>query len=276
MTLNLPATPLFDSSGVPSNALVGLLALTGITARDPMEILAQTQARWRKPDLAAAQIPEEFGDQKAGAIPFFTELGLLGELPLPNGDFSDVIVFSGTYVAIHKRLAYMINGRKKSKARWMLTTYLASSGRERFAKDKETDEIITAPVKSALDFWPGWTAPTVLPATEAELVPYVLDQVGHHRLWPQSGERFAVTTEKTSKGTLRAYAEQFDPRGESLLVISSQPHGLRQCMEAAAILGDRFKTYHLAGYGTADGDVHVSKTLDEIAKMIFDLLTPQP
>lgn len=276
MKLRFPATPLTHTSGVPTQALVALLELTDIRVSRDMEAINQaTQLAWRKPDLQAAQIVEEHAHLAEQAAPLFRALGLTGVPVLQPGKRQWTILLGATYLAMHKRTAHAVNLMKDTGVSWLNTAMLVSK-RPLFNKgphDKESTEVITNPVAGGLPFRKGWEPPTSLVETEAELVPFILSQVGHHYPWDASREHTVIADDVDGKpantvGTLRAFADQLDPRGDTLLVVSSQPHMLRQGIEAAKVLGDRFTTYEVTGYDMP-GTTNVTQKLDELAKLIF-------
>ena len=275
MSRTMPATPLFQTNGVPNAALVELLKLTGIHVPADIERIHEaTQENWLKKGLTPAQIQEEHGHIASQATPLFRALGLNGVPTVKPGRHEWAIQMGSMYTGLHRRFAYAVQQWDEGVT-WDKYCILTSSNRPRQKDGKESDEIIVTPVSGALPFFSGWTEPDVLPENEAELAKLVLSQIGHHRRWNidyehvtiASGNGAANTTE-----TLRAFAFDHDPRGDSLLIISSQPHILRQGIEAAVVLGNRFKSYVVTGYDMPETQ-NVTKKLDELAKLIHLLFT---
>ena len=274
MKRTLPATPFFSRNGVPTKPFVDLLELAGISDRSFDGILELTQKSWRKEGTTAAKIVEEDSHLADRALPLFRALSLVGAPKLSPGDRQWSVLLGATYVAMHKRFAYGVGLWKQNGIRWSNTAYLTSA-RARYVeppKDSERDEVLLKSVEGGLPFAPGWQAPQSLPATENDLMPYILTQVGHHRTWNRDRERFVThqSDKANTVDTLHAFIEQCDPRGDSCLVISSQPHVLRQGLTAARVLGDRFSRYDFGGYDTPEA-VNVTKTLDDIAKLVYEL-----
>jgi len=274
MKRTLPATPFFSRTGVPTGPFLRLLELTGITERTFDGILELTQKHWRIPDATAAKIAERDAHLADGALPLFRELSLVGVPKISPGDRQWFVHLGATYVAMHKRFAHGVELWKERGVRWSNTAYLTSA-RRRYVeppKDSERDEVLLKPVAGGLPFASGWQPPETLPATENELMPYILTQVGHHRAWNRDRERFVThPNEKANTAdTLVAFVEQCDPRGEACVIVSSQPHILRQGLTAARILGDRFNRYDFMGYDTPEA-LNVTKTLDDVAKLVYEL-----
>lgn len=277
MRKRLPATPLFHSSGVPTRALTGVLEECGINESDPHTIRDVTQRAWRKHDLTASQIEEEDAHLRDRLLPHFRQLGLIGIPRMGSKHFPWCAILGATYTAMHKRIAAAKNAFSVLGVRWMNTAYLVST-RPLYA-DKESPDVLSKPVEGGLPFCENWESlPVPLPKTEADLPTYIGQQIGQ-RPWDTNRERIAIGQNRADgrpAGTIEtfhAFANTFDPRGDGLLIISSQPHMLRQCIEASQILGDRFERYAVTGYDLP-GDVNVTKCLDELAKLIYDIVGP--
>jgi hypothetical protein len=270
---NLPATPFFSRSGVPTAAFCKLLELTSITEVDFESILGFTQQYWRVPNMQAKDIEEKDEHLASQAIPLFKQLGVIGVPKIEPADHSWLAIYGATYVAIHKRIAHMVslwgNG-----IYWVNTAYLVS--RRLLDEIKESPDVLTKPVEGGLPFSPNWRAPDVLPQTEAELPAFILSQISHHRRWRQDREHIVIAEDENGKpagtdGTLRAFEAQCTPGGESLLVVSSQPHINRQGLAASRIVGNRFTNVVATGYDTPAEKVNVTRTLDDIAKFVYDI-----
>lgn len=279
MKRRMPATPLFLSSGVPSRPLRGLLMETGFPdLTDARAVREVVMKHWRKPGLQAAEIKDEDAHLLERVRPFFKDLGLIGVPQLEPGKRQWCAILGATYAAMHKRIAHAVRMWERDGVQWTNTAFLVST-RKRFADDKETDAIITAPVEGGLSFDPNWKPPTSLPTTEHELMVLILNQIWHHLPWEKTNRHeFVVLGADKSDGrpagtreTLEAFAKDTDPRGESLVIISSQPHILRQGIETSVILGDRFELYEPTGYDMPKTP-NVTQTFDELAKLIFDIV----
>lgn len=275
MRKRLPATPLFQSSGVPTKALQSLLKECEIHDTDPKIIRDVTQRAWRKHGLQSAQIAEEDAHLRDRVLPYFRELGLVGVPEVPRDLYAWCVILGATYVAMHKRIAAAYNAHN-SGAVWENTAYLTSQ-RPLFP-DKEGPDVLRKPVDGGLPFRGGWERMVSerYPTNEATLTVYVWHQL-HPRPWGIETERLVVAENKPDgkpAGTIetfQSFAEQQNPGGDALLIVSSQPHMLRQCVEASKVLGDRFERYVVTGYDMP-GDVNVTKMLDELAKLIFDIV----
>ncbi len=285
MKRSMPATPLFSSSGVPTKAFRGLLSLTGIEEADPRAIRDLTQRAWYKEGKTSAQIVEEDAHLRERAVPFFRDLKLIGIPRIDPGQFQWMVGLGATYVAMHKRYASAVRAWKEAGLRFSNVAYLVSN-RPRYAEmplgTQEKDDVILQPVVGGLAFHPGWQRPAKLPDTEAEIMQMILAQVGHHRPWnssPQHEHMVIAPNQPDGKaagtiGTLQAFVDQCNPRGSALLVVSSQPHMLRQLLDATNVLGDRFERYEVTGYDIAPEDVNVTKTLHELSNLIHQLVVP--
>lgn len=274
MKRNLPATPFFTSNGVPTRPFQRLLELTGIVEADFASIVDLTKRHWRVQGKTPAEIVEKDAHLLEEALPLLKDLRVVGAPKIQAGDRQWTIILGATYVGMHKRIAYAVDLWKNHGVRWPNTAYLTSA-RKRFTvppKDQERDDVIVNPVEGGLPFVPHWRRPEIPPATESELVQHILWQVGSQRTWNTARERFVRHDSENANtmDTLKAFADQCDPQGDACLVISSQPHILRQGMMAARVLGDRFQRYDFAGYDTPAA-VNLTKTLDDIAKFLYDL-----
>ncbi len=277
MRKRLPATPLFQSSGVPTKALQSLLKECEIHDTDPKIIRDVTQRAWRKHGLQSAQIVEEDAHLRDRVLPYFRELGLIGIPKIPQGPYQWCAILGATYVAIHKRIAAAKQAHNAG-ARWMNTAYLVSQ--RGLFPDKESPDVLRKPVTGGLPFRDGWekTVSEGLPTNEATLMVYIWHQLGR-RPWSNNREQLVVAENKPdgkpagTRETFKAFADQQDPRGDALLIVSSQPHMLRQCIEGSQELEDRFERYVVTGYDMP-GEINVTKTLDELAKLIFDIVGP--
>lgn len=277
----LPANPIIGTGGGPTKTFRALLNLFDINETRPDAILDAVQKQWRKLDKKPAEIGEEHGAFKDRALPLFRELGMLGIPDLEPSTFQWVAVLGATYVAMHKRYATAIRAHREQGLRGM-NAALLTSRRPRFKDDKETDDVLSKPVSGGLAFASNWARPATMPETEHGIGQMILGQVGHHRPWSLDREHLVVAEDKQSGGnagtveTFRAFADQCDPRGDALLVVSSQPHMLRQLLEGATILGDRFARYVVTGYDVPPKDVVVTRMLDELAKTFWDIFSPNP
>ncbi len=248
--------------------------MTSIIECDVESIVELTQKHWIVPGKKPMEIVEEDAHLLADALPLFRGLGLIGVPILGSGRRQWIVLYGASYVAIHKRIVRAVRLWNDEGVRWTNVALLAS--RRVLDPKKESADVLTKPVDGGLRFRPGWEPPAVLPTTEAELCPYILEQIGHHRMWDPSREHIVIAEDEAGKnagteGTLRAFVNQCDPRGESIVVVSSQPHIQRQGLMASRILGDRFEQIEATGYDTPAGIVNVTKTLHEIAQLLYDI-----
>lgn len=277
MRQRMPATPLFNSSGVPTKAFQALLDLTGIRETDPQAIRKLTQTAWLKQGKLSVQIEEENAHLAREAAPIFDSLRLTGVPRLQSDSFQWCVVLGATYVAMHKRIAHAASVWNEGK-RWTNTAYLGSY--RPLLADKESESIITKPVEGGLPFRLDWEAPKELPQNEGHLFAYILHQVRGN--FPRNPGREANViagnrpngSPAGTKETLESFVSMNDPRGTSCLIVSSQPFVLRAQIEATQILGDRFEIVEATGYGV-EGTMNVTKTLHELAKIVFDLVDPE-
>lgn len=278
MTRSLPATPLFNSNGVPSRTFRKILEVCQIHDTDFDVIVDVTQKHWRKKDVAAANVKEEDEHLRTLLLPHFRSLGLVGTPPLGQDSAQWGLILGATYAAIHKRAAYAAK-TWKSGIHWVNTAILVNK-RPLFTQKQETAAVLAAPVVGGLPFVPEWKLPETLPALEADLPAYIRAQVGANIPWNRDPLRFhtVVADDKPEGGhagtmeTLRACAEQLDVRGTSCFVFSSQPYVLRGVIEAQLALGDRFSHYYGSGYDDRNPEtINVTQTLDELAKLVFTL-----
>lgn len=275
MNKTFPATPLINRNGVPTKSFRQLLELTNIVATDFDEILRLTQEQWRVHGKMPKDIDEteECARIADRAMPLFRQLGVISVPRLEPGSRSWLAIYGATYVAIHKRFARAV-ALWNEGVTWTNTAYLAS--RRVLDPVKESPDVLTKPIDGGLPFVPSWRAPDVLPATEAELYALVLSQVGHHRRWRQDREFFPVAEDESGKpagtdGTLRACEGACDLGGSGLIVVSSQPHILRQGFAASRIVGKYFTDVEATGYDVPTDKVIVARTLDDLAKFLFDI-----
>jgi hypothetical protein len=280
MSKSLPATPLFNSNGVPSPALRKVLEICQINETDFDTIVEVTQKNWRKKDVAAANVIEEDGHLRTQLLQHFRSLGLVGSPPLGHESGQWSIILGATYAAIHKRAAHAAK-TWMGGIRWTNTAILVSK-RKLFTEKQETAAILAAPVVGGLPFTPNWKLPETLPAVESDLPAYIRSQVGDNIPWNRDTSRFhtVVASDKAEGGpagtaeTLRAFAEQLNPGGTNCFVFSSQPYVLRAIIETQLALKGRFTRYFGTGYDDRKPEtINVTQTLDELAKLIFTLHT---
>jgi len=274
----LPATPLFSTSGVSTRPFKAILEATDIRADDLGTIVALTQEKWRKPTLLAAQITDEQEHLSKELLPHFRNLQLVGVKPLEPRKYQWTALLGATYVAVHKRLKRAVDAWKREDAKWT-NTVLLGSHRSRFntsANNKENDDVLSKVVDGGLPFDPDWKVPPTFPNTEGGIMDLVRKQVGRAFPWDRQREYLLTAPNKAddkpagTKETLRFFADELDPQGANLLLISSQPHMLRQQIEAQKILGHRFDRIDITGYDLP-AEVTVTQTPDELAKLVFDI-----
>lgn len=279
MSNTLPATPLFLRDGRPTTALQELLACTGMgNETDAETIHGLTQQHWRKYGMQAAEIAEEDAGLLDVTKPIFQRLGLIGVPDIRANSRADwVVVLGATYTAVHKRIAHLSHLEADKHITWDHAAYLGSR-RGRFP-DKEPDQVITKPVEEGLLFAPRWTVPAELPEDEAGLISLIREQIGNVLPGLDPSQDRIVIAENRPDGspagtreTLEAFARECDPQGKRLLIVSSQPHILRQTAEAAAVLGNRFRECIGTGYDVLEKH-NVTHFLDEIAKAIHVLFS---
>ncbi len=257
----------FDSSGVPVQALRGLLDLFGLVHDGSLaDIVCVTQQAWYERGKLRADIQEKFGDKRHDALPFLTALGFVEEIWSKVQTHDHAFVLGAKKAAIRKRLS-LLRREWNSGIRF---TNLVMCGSQRPNDEDVTDfnnDIL--PFSESILQASRYLNP-ILPADETDLMEAIYELSSSTFGWsgrviPLFKKTKVVGRNANTRDTLTDWGTF--PTGK-VLIVSSQPFVSYQAMIAKQCLfGCQIEAIGAAATAT----LPISVYLDNLAKILFEL-----
>lgn len=271
---------LFDENFQPRPKLLQLLQVLGMEPLDPTaDVLTQING-WAQKNLLRQgerweQQTEQFDALAPSLLPMLEDLGFVHAVPAHFSEYQGALVHGALLTRVRSRLYNLIEQWEQG-VRFKRLYFL--SGDRPLESDREGKNALLSDAESKLKIRPDWVSPSVLPATESEMVRFVwaqslipVDMRGQVEVYfieapmksdPVSGKLVRPTTDDTVKMWL-----QTCPPPGRYLAISNAPYINRQDLVLRSIVsGD----YGFDTIGTAASKQEkMAIYLDEIARLIF-------